>query len=274
MDAHGGRDGAGRTRRPGGGSGRGAGTSGSDRRDRARRVGAAVLADRRHEGPRLTRRRLLIAGGTAVGSRCGGDLGRGGVRPPWTATTGDKVYSSPLVDDGVVYIGSNDRYLYALDAATGAQRWRYPTQGSVTSSPADRGRHAVRRRAGRVLHAVDARTGERRWATDTGGPVHSSPAVAGDLVVVGSRSNKLLACDVRSGAVLWKFVRGDWFNSSPTIVDGVVYVGCRDHNVYAVDAATGDAAVAVHDLEHDRLLAAGRRARRSTSAATTTRSAR
>ena len=63
----------------------------------------------------------MVAGGRTAG--------------PWTATTGDKVYSSPLVDGGVVYIGSNDGNLYAFDAATGAQRWRYPTQGSVTSSP-------------------------------------------------------------------------------------------------------------------------------------------
>ncbi len=195
----------------------------------------------------LTRRRLLIASGAAVGLVAAGGatwaalggpaaLRRSG---PWTVQTGDKVYSSPLVDDGVVYVGSNDHYLYALDAATGAQRWRYATQGSVTSSPriAD-GTVYVGGQDG-SLHAVDARTGERRWTTDTGGPVHSSPALAGGLVVVGSRSNTLLACDVRSGAVVWKFVRGDWFNSSPTIVDGLVYVGCRDHNVYAVDAATG-----------------------------------
>ena len=121
-----------------------------------------------------------------------------------------------------------------------AQRWRYPTQGAVTSSPriAD-GTLYVGGQDG-FLHAVDVRTGERRWATDTGGPVHSSPAVAGNLVAVGSRANKLLACDIRSGAVLWELVRGDWFNSSPTIVDGVVYVGCRDHNVYGIDAATGE----------------------------------
>ena len=198
-----------------------------------------------HVRPGLSRRRLLVAGGTAVGLAAAGGATWAVVasnRPagPWTAATDDKIYSSPLVDGGVVYIGSNDGHLYAFDADTGAQRWRYPTQGAVTSSPriAD-GTLYVGGQDG-FLHAVDVRTGERRWATDTGGPVHSSPAVAGNLVAVGSRANKLLACDMRSGAVLWELVRGDWFNSSPTIVDGVVYVGCRDHNVYGIDAATGE----------------------------------
>ena len=207
---------------------------------------AATVANRTVRKP-LSRRRLLIGGGTAIGVLAAGGAtwaalaSTGALRGagPWTAQTGDKIYSSPLVDDGVVYIGSNDHYLYAFDAATGAQRWRYATQGSVTSSPriAD-GTVFVGGQDG-SLHAVDARTGERRWATDTGGPVHSSPAVAGGLVVVGSRSNLLMAFDVRSGAVTWKFARGGWFNSSPAIVDGVVYVGCRDHNVYGIDAATG-----------------------------------
>jgi outer membrane protein assembly factor BamB/serine/threonine protein kinase len=198
-----------------------------------------------HRRPGLSRRRLLIAGGAAVGLAAAGGatwavVASGRTTGPWTATTGDKIYSSPLVDGGVLYIGSNDGNLYAFDAATGAQRWHYPTQGAVTSSPRiAEGTLFVGGQDG-FLHAVDARTGERRWATDTGGSVHSSPAIAGNLVTVGSRSNKLLGCDLRSGAVLWEFVRGDWFNSSPTIVDGVVYVGCRDHNVYGVDAATGE----------------------------------
>jgi len=46
------------------------------------------------------------------------------------------VYSSPAVSNGVVYIGSGDLSIYALDAATGAKIWSYQTVGSVYSSPA------------------------------------------------------------------------------------------------------------------------------------------
>ena len=241
-----GRDGTDRSGRgSAGGAWRGGPASSGSGRSTTWLGGSAPGTTGEHVRPGLSRRRLLIAGGTAVGLAAAGGATWAVVasnRPagPWTAATDDKIYSSPLVDGGVVYIGSNDGHLYAFEADTGAQRWRYPTQGAVTSSPriAD-GTLYVGGQDG-FLHAVDVRTGERRWATDTGGPVHSSPAVAGNLVAVGSRANKLLACDLRSGAVLWELVRGDWFNSSPTIVDGVVYVGCRDHNVYGIDAATGE----------------------------------
>ena len=54
----------------------------------------------------------------------------------WTATTGDDVVSSPAVANGVVYVGSNDDKVYALDASTGAILWTATTGGVVDSSPA------------------------------------------------------------------------------------------------------------------------------------------
>jgi len=55
----------------------------------------------------------------------------------WSYATGNSVaYSSPAVLNGVVYVGSDDDYVYALDAATGAYIWSYKTGGSVDSSPA------------------------------------------------------------------------------------------------------------------------------------------
>src|SRR5579872_2869970 len=53
----------------------------------------------------------------------------------WRYQTGNSVYSKPTVVNGVMYIGSNDGYVYALKASTGALIWRYQTGSYVTSSP-------------------------------------------------------------------------------------------------------------------------------------------
>ena len=50
----------------------------------------------------------------------------------WRYETGWRVLSSPAITDGVVYVGSLDHYLYALDAATGNLLWRYKTGDTVT----------------------------------------------------------------------------------------------------------------------------------------------
>src|SRR4051812_23628409 len=56
----------------------------------------------------------------------------------WKFHTGGEIVSSPLVAGSAVYIGSRDRYLYALDVDGGALRWKFETRGAVNSSPAYR----------------------------------------------------------------------------------------------------------------------------------------
>ena len=58
------------------------------------------------------------------------------LRVKWSFTTGKAVGSSPAAANGVVYIGSDDNNLYALNAKTGAKLWSYKTGSYVESSPA------------------------------------------------------------------------------------------------------------------------------------------
>ncbi|MGE3284774.1 MAG: PQQ-binding-like beta-propeller repeat protein [Pseudonocardia sp.] len=197
--------------------------------------------------PRLPRRRLLTIAGAVVaagvvGAGAWAGLRAAGLLPaagPWRLRTGGEVYSSPTVADGSVYVGSNDRYLYALDADTGRERWRYLAAGAITSSPAVAGGVVFVGGSDQRLHAVDAASGATIWRFDTGGVVHSSPAVADGLVYVGCRADQLWAVDAATGVGRWTFAGGDWFNSSPAVAGGRVYVGCRDGRVYCVDARSG-----------------------------------
>ena len=54
----------------------------------------------------------------------------------WRFATGDQVESSPAVANGIVYVGSEDKNLYAIDAVTGKEKWRFATGDWVDSSPA------------------------------------------------------------------------------------------------------------------------------------------
>ena len=59
-----------------------------------------------------------------------------GLSQAWQYTTGGPIFSSPAVANGVVYVGTYNSFLYALDARTGAFKWSYLTGGEVRSSPA------------------------------------------------------------------------------------------------------------------------------------------
>jgi outer membrane protein assembly factor BamB len=64
----------------------------------------------------------------------------GGIVPTstelWRFDTGDSVWSSPAVSSGIVYVGSWDHNLYAIDAVTGKEKWQFKTGDNVYSSPA------------------------------------------------------------------------------------------------------------------------------------------
>ena len=50
---------------------------------------------------------------------------------------GRPIRSAPALDgNGTLYAGSDEGALFALDAATGAVKWTYPTGGAITASPA------------------------------------------------------------------------------------------------------------------------------------------
>ena len=127
---------------------------------------------------------------------------------------GSWVESSPVFDDGILYVGSSD----AL-----------------------------------ALYAFDSESGETIWEFRTGGWSWSDPVLADDVVYIGGLSVSsyyfegvdlrpgFFAVDQETGAGLWEFtpelidgfVNGGVF-STPAIADGVIYVGGIDGRLYAL----------------------------------------
>jgi outer membrane protein assembly factor BamB len=158
----------------------------------------------------------------------------------WQFDTSDWVISSPAVVNGTVYIGSDDYSLYAVDAATGNQQWQFDTDGYVRSSPAVVDDTVYVGSCDECLYAVDAATGAKQWQFDTSGSVHSSPTATDHIVYVGSQDSSLYAVDALTGNKRWQFDTNEQVRSSPAVVDDTVYVGSNDNSLYAVDAVTGN----------------------------------
>ncbi|HET9768194.1 MAG TPA: PQQ-binding-like beta-propeller repeat protein, partial [Thermoanaerobaculia bacterium] len=216
-------------------------------------VGAAFVASIVAARPATGAPATVGFRGAGRDGRFAGTLPRTLPAAVWTFATGGPVRSSPLLADGVVFFGSGDGNLYAVDAATGKERWRFTTGEPVDGSPAYAAPRAgaalvvVASRDG-FLHAVDAASGRERWRLALGAelPFHwgwdfilSTPAVDGDRLYVGSGSGEVLAVDAASGKVIWRHATAGRVRSSPTVADGVVYVGSFDGHLYALDAATG-----------------------------------
>ena len=169
----------------------------------------------------------------------------------WRVQTGGTVVSSPAVTGSAVYIGSNDRHLYALDRVSGRIRWSFDANSAVGSSPTVAGGLVAFTTADGHLFAVDANTGRVRWKLATGPVVPfpwgyesgdfwtSSPAYSNGLVLAGAGDGYLYAVDAASGKVRWRLKTGGRIRSSPAVARGSVFVGSADGRFYAADLATG-----------------------------------
>jgi outer membrane protein assembly factor BamB len=91
-----------------------------------------------------------------------------------------------------------------------------------------------------AVYAVNASTGHLVWTFATGDYANSSPSVVDDVVYVGSSDGHVYAFDSATGMLAWKFNCNYDVSASPAVVDGVVYVPSYDGNVFALDALSGD----------------------------------
>jgi outer membrane protein assembly factor BamB len=174
------------------------------------------------------------------------DLGSSGLERRLPATEPpyeyDYLHSSPTHDDGVVYVGSADGDLYAVDLETGQERWRFAAAERVRSSPTVAGATVYFGSWDGHVYAVSTATGDEVWRFDTQGPVQGTPAVGDGRVIVGSRSSRVFGLNAESGAVEWTLVHedGSWVESSPVLADGVVYIGSSDAlKLFALEASSG-----------------------------------
>jgi outer membrane protein assembly factor BamB len=173
----------------------------------------------------------------------------GGVQ--WRFQTGGMVQSSPTLHDGMVYVGSGDGNLYALDPRTGEERWRFAAGRAITSSPAVAQGLVFVGSRDNTVYAVSAATGAQRWKLTTGadlplawgfetGDIYtSSPAFSQGLIVFGSGDGQVYAAEAGTGTVRWRFQTGGRVRSSPAVVEGRVYVGSMDGRLYALELASG-----------------------------------
>jgi len=181
----------------------------------------------------------------------------------WQFHTGGYVISSPAVTSGLVYVGSMDQNLYALDRETGKAKWTFKTESAVASSPAVSGGLVYFGSYDGNFYAVDAASGQQKWKFETGGErrfahkgLHglqpsgeakpdpwdfflSSPAVFQGAVYFGSGDGYIYALDAATGSLKWRFRTGDVVHASPAIAGGAVFVGGWDGSLYALEAASG-----------------------------------
>jgi polyvinyl alcohol dehydrogenase (cytochrome) len=229
-----------------------------------------------HLGHDLGNSRATTSDEQAIGPENVSDL-----QPAWELADVQGVSGTPIVVDGVVYIGDWTGHLRALDAATGDTMWdhdldTYYIGGAVALDDA---RVFVATFDARIV-ALDRATGEREWETTIGGHpasvVFGSPIQVDGLVITGVASAEefgrdvttfrghVVALDAETGEEVWRYWTTDeteepnspgvavW--STPTVDTERQHVYITTGNSYGLEPSDhGDSVIAL-DLASGREL--------------------
>jgi outer membrane protein assembly factor BamB len=160
----------------------------------------------------------------------------------WSFQTGSVIVNSPAVVNNLIYVGSNNGKVYALDARDGQERWSVQTgipSRSYMSSRLVVTNDMVYVINSGILYALDAESGQEKWSFVVPSDIALSPVVANGLVYVGSAFGRLSALDAKSGQEQWFFHTAGTIESSVAVGNGLVYVSAGENLLYALDAVSG-----------------------------------
>ena len=121
--------------------------------------------------------------------------------------------SAPVLGYGLVYFGSDNGTLWAVDQVTGKEVWHFKILGRGSQ----------------------------------GKTIFSTPALLEGKLYFGAYDGNMYALDAKTGTLLWTYMDADWIGSSPCVAPelGLVYVGLeyglwkKRGGIVALDAQTG-----------------------------------
>lgn len=170
------------------------------------------------------------------------------------------IYSTPVTSAEVLFLGSYEietsAFLvfqsqeitgkaYAVYAANGEEKWRFPVDGGALAEPF-LGTPALGEdmvyftSTDHKVYALDVDTGAKRWEFQTGNQIWGGPGYRDGTLYVGSSDKNLYALNAETGERKWVFVASGAIYSTPHVSEDTVYFGALDNKAYALNAENGE----------------------------------
>ena len=109
----------------------------------------------------------------------------------WTSREVGRVVGTPIVKDGLLYVGDLGGTVHCLDAATGAHLWKHETNDEIWGSLLLAGDRLYVGNAGGLMTVLRAgRQKELLAQIEMDAPLYSRPAVVGDALYLAT-ANRL-----------------------------------------------------------------------------------
>ena len=171
------------------------------------------------------------------------------------------------VVQGIIYVGDDNGYTYALNAVTGKLIWAHYGWNMNMSNPLVdgdkvivstgnayfnyaktmqyvKGKRTVRGPGLNSIYALDRKSGKEIWTYHTPGEIMPTPVDVDGFLYVGTGDGHVYKVDTNSGKLVWKSdIQSFVSMSSPVAGDGNVFLGGTYPNFfYAINQQTGNIA--------------------------------
>ncbi len=177
------------------------------------------------------------------------------LKPRWEARLSGQIYASPIVVDGIAYIGTTGGVVNAVDTRDGKIRWTFSVGAPIFGSVAVTDDAVYVAADNGFLYRLQREDGKERWRYALGdGDIArvlphpqvfewdwqgAQPVVAGDTVYIGAGDGGLHAVALDTGQRRWRFDTRGAIRNAVAVDDARVYVGSLDHHIYALARADG-----------------------------------
>lgn len=195
----------------------------------------------------------------------------------WSYQTKENNNTSPIISEGCVYIGLDNKNLFCFDAITGELKCKSETDSPVSNNMAifnnklyyctrktltcldlvsqnivwslklhDHNYNNLAMSNGKVyvcsgsnLYCIEAIEGKVVWKMTLPETTRCSPVIWDKKIYFGDSSGLMHCVQDGDGKEIWTFRAGGIILASPVVSDGKLYFGSWDNNLYCLDAQKG-----------------------------------
>jgi outer membrane protein assembly factor BamB len=155
-------------------------------------------------------------------------------------TSKNRWIAAPVSEGGMIYAPNSNGSLYAINM-DGESQWDFTTEAAIWAKPLINGNVLYIASQDHFLYALNAATGNEIWKTDLGASAVNSPVIdENGILYLGSFGSKIYAVDSVNGAIIWEYDTEGWVWGSPTLgAENTLYATDLDANLYALDTSDG-----------------------------------
>lgn len=163
----------------------------------------------------------------------------------WHVSVEDLILAAPAYAGGVVYFGTSDGRVYAVDVETRGVKpgWPFEAGQAIWAAPLVAEGRVYVSSMDHHLYCLDADTGQQVWAFEAGGAMAARPSMdaSGAILYVGAFDGRVYAVQAGSGQAVegFEFQAENWIWSEVLVAGDQLYVSALDGKLYALDPASG-----------------------------------